>query len=127
MGEKVTITPRQTLAIASLLASGKVADAAKAADVAPKTVYAWLNQPAFQAALSDAAAHALRALARRLAGLGDAAADALKDALQDGQPIAVRLRAAALVTERTPALVQLVDLADRIERLEALLADETQP
>lgn len=125
MSEKVTLTPRQTLAIASLLASGKVSDAAAAADVAPKTVYTWLKQPEFQAALSAATADTLRRLAARLAGLGDAAADALGDALDSEQPVAIRLRAADLVTQRTPALVQLVDLADRIARLEALLSDES--
>ena len=75
MGEKVTtITPRQSLAILALLTSGKVPDAAAAAGVSSKTVYAWLKQPAFQAALGAAAAAALTGLARRIAGLRDSAA-----------------------------------------------------
>lgn len=122
-GEKVTVTPRQTLAIGALLASGRVTDAATAADVAPKTVYAWLKQPAFEAALSEAASAALAGLARRLAGLGDAAADAVEDALAEDQTIGVRLRAAALVIERAPALAEFTTLLERIERLEALSDD----
>ncbi len=120
MGEKVTDTlqPRQTAAIAALLRTGKAADAAKAGSVTPKTVYAWMRQPAFAAALRAAESEALRGLARRLAGLGDDAADTLRAALADDQPMATRLRAAALVLERGPVLFELVNLLERVEALE---------
>ena len=121
MTEKVTdnpLQPRQTAAIAALLRTGKVADAAKAGSVTPKTVYAWLRQPAFAAALRAAESDALRGLARRLVGLGDAAADVLRDALADDQPMPTRLRAAALVLERGPVLFELTNLLERIEALE---------
>lgn len=121
MGENVTensLRPRQTAAIAALLASGKVTDAATAGGVTTKTVYAWLRQPDFSAALRTAESEALRGLSRRLAGLGDAAADALRDALDEGQPIGARLRAADLVTQRGPALLELTDLIERIAALE---------
>lgn len=121
MGENVTensLRPRQTAAIAALLASGKVTDAAAAGGVTTKTVYAWLRQPDFSAALRTAESEALRGLSRRLAGLGDAAADALRDALDEGQPIGARLRAADLVTQRGPALLELTDLIERIAALE---------
>jgi hypothetical protein len=124
MGEKVTenpLRPRQTAAIAALLNTGKVTDAAAAGGVTTKTVYAWLRQPDFSAALRAAEADALRSLSRRLAGLGEAAADALKDALDEDQPIGIRLRAADLVTARGPALAELTDLIARLEALEARL------
>jgi hypothetical protein len=124
MGEKVTenpLRPRQTAAIAALLNTGKVTDAAAAGGVTTKTVYAWLRQPDFSAALRAAEADALRSLSRRLAGLGEAAADALKDALDEDQPIGIRLRAADLVTARGPALAELTDLVARLEALEARL------
>lgn len=122
MDEKVTensLRPRQTAAIAALLASGKVTDAATAGGVTTKTVYAWLRQPDFSAALRAAESDALRSLSRRLAGLGGAAADALSDALDDRQPIGVRLRAADLVTQRGPALLELTGLLERVAQLEA--------
>ena len=122
MGEKVTenaLRPRQVAAIAALLASGKIADAATAGDVSPKTVYAWLRQDAFKAELRAAEGEAMRSLARRLAGLGELAADALKDALDPDQTMAIRLRAADLVTARGPVLLELVDLLSRVEALEA--------
>jgi len=102
----------------ALLKTGQVSDAAKAGNVTAKTIYAWLRQPAFVAALRAAEAEALRGLARRLAGLGDAAADVLRDALADDQPMPTRLRAAALVLERGPVLFELTNLLERIEALE---------
>lgn len=124
MGEKVTeisLRPRQTAAIAALLNTGKVTDAAAAGGVTTKTIYAWLREPDFSAALRAAEADALRGLSRRLAGLGEAAADALRDALDEEQPIGIRLRAADLVTARGPALAELTDLVARLEALEARL------
>ena len=124
MGEKVTeidLKPRQVAAIAALLATGKIPDASTAAGVSTKTVYAWLRQDAFKAELRQAESDALRGLARRLAGLGESAADALKDALDSEQNIGVRLRAADLVLSRGPALFELVNMVERLERLEARL------
>ena len=114
-----TLTPRQTRAIAALLATGQIGDAATAGGVTNKTIYSWLKMPAFAAALRAAEGEALRSLSRRLAGLGDAAADALRDALEESQPIGIRLRAADLVTARGLALYELVELVARIEALEA--------
>ena len=121
MGEKVTeidLKPRQVAAIAALLATGRIPDASTAAGVSTKTVYAWLRQDAFKAELRQAESDALRGLARRLAGLGESAADALKDALDSEQNIGVRLRAADLVLSRGPALLELVNVLERLEVLE---------
>lgn len=128
MVETVTenaLRPRQVAAIAALLATGKIGDAATAGGVANKTIYAWLKQPAFRDALREAEGEALRNLARQLAGLGDAAAQALRDALDASQPMAIRLRAADMVTARTPALFELVDLLGRIEALETAVTGAT--
>ena len=121
MGEKVTendLKPRQVAAIAALLATGKIPDASTAAGVSTKTVYAWLKQDAFKAELRRAEGDAMRGLVRRLAGLGDLAADALKDALNSEQDIDVRLRATGLYLSRGPALFELANVLDRIEALE---------
>jgi hypothetical protein len=122
MVETVTETdlrPRQMAAIAVLLTSGKIAEAAAAGGVTSKTIYAWLRQEAFSAALRAAEADAMRALARRLAGLGELAADAIADALDPKQPIGIRLRAADLVCSRGPAIIDLVDVQTRLAALEA--------
>lgn len=119
MSENVTL--KQRMAIAALLADGDVSKAAAAAGVSRQTLYRWQRDDAFVAALREAESEAWRNLTRRMAGMGDAAANALSAALADDQPIAVRLRAVALLTERGPALLELVDLEARIAALEARL------
>lgn len=123
MSENVTLRQRQ--AIAALLTDGDVSKAATAAGVSRQTMYRWQRDGAFVAALRAAEGDAWRGLARRMAGLGDAAANALRDALAEDQPIAVRLRAVALLTERGPALLEMVDLEARIAALEAAVERDT--
>lgn len=115
-----TLTIKQRAAVMALLTEGDASKAAAAAGVSRQSLYRWMKDPAFAAALRAAEADALRGLSRRLAGLGDAAADALRDALDEEQPIGVRLRAADLVTQRGPALLELTDLLERVAALEAL-------
>jgi len=122
MAEKTTekgLTPKQRRCIAALISSGTVADAARAAGVTRTTVYKWRKLPHFAAALKEAESQALRDLARQMAGLGTLATNAIRDALQPEQEIGVRLRAAAIVVDRTPVLAELSSLVERIERLEA--------
>lgn len=121
MSENVTdngLTSKQQAAIRALLETSSPAAAAGQIGVTPRTVYRWLKEPAFVSALRAAEGEALRGLSRRLAGLGNAAADALRDALKEDQPMAVRLRAAEQVLTRGPALVELTDILARIEALE---------
>lgn len=113
------VTHKQRLAIAALLSDGDVSKAAAVAGVSRQTLYRWQRDDGFVTALRAAESDAWRTLTRRMAGLGDAAANALRDALAEDQPIAVRLRAVALLTERGPALAELTDLITRLEALEA--------
>lgn len=122
MGEIATekdLTTKQRAAVLALLTEGDASKAAAVAGVSRQSLYRWMKDPAFAAALRTAEAEALRGLSRRLAGLGDAAANALQDALDDGQPIGIRLRAADLVTQRGPALAELTDIIARLEAIEA--------
>ena len=121
MNDDLTLNAKQRAAIVALLTTGDVTKAATAAGVSRESLYRWLRDPRFKAELRQAEGDAMRGLARRLAGLGDLAADSLSDALDPGQPIGIRLRAADLVLTRGPALFELVNLVDRLERLEARL------
>jgi hypothetical protein len=119
MVEKVTkITPRQLKALESLITYGSIARAAAEAGVSRKTVHAWLRQPAFADELRRLEGLALQSLGRRLMALGELATAALFDALQPGEPMSNRLRAAAIVTERGPALSEITAILARIEQLE---------
>lgn len=119
MTENVTLNAKQRAAIVALLTTGDMTKAAVVAGVSRESLYRWMRSDPFKTALREAEADAMRSLSRRLAGLGELAADALKDALDPNQPMGMRLRAADLVTARGPALLELTDLLARIEALEA--------
>lgn len=117
------LSPRQRRALEVLCTGGKVAVAAKEAGVSRVTLSRWQREPVFAAELRRLEGESLRALGRRLLGLGEKAGTALEDALGDDMPIGARLRAADLVTSRGPALAELTTLIERIEALEAAQHD----
>jgi hypothetical protein len=118
MGAKVT--PRQNKAIEALTQTGQVTQAAAAAGVARKTVYQWLRQDVFIQALDLATSEALAELSRQLVALGSLAADTLRGAMEDTEATpAARVRAADITINRLLQLRQLVDLEERVSRLEA--------
>lgn len=116
--EKKLLTPGQRRAIEALLTSGNVTAAALAAGVVRGTLYRWMADESFIAELRQAEAEALAGLSRSLAGLGDSAAAALRDALGSHQKITVRLRASEIVIANLLRLRELVDIEERLRRLE---------
>lgn len=121
MSENVTeknLTPGQLKAIDALLTTGSPSEAATAAGVNRRTLYRWQKEPAFVAALREAEQDAVTGLSRALSGLGDSAAQALRDALSSHQKITVRLRASEIVIGNLLRIRELVDLEERIAALE---------
>ncbi|MCB0095466.1 MAG: hypothetical protein KDE46_07070 [Caldilineaceae bacterium] len=116
------ISPSQQKGIAALLTTGSLLAAAEEAGVARGTMYRWLKDPAFTEALRAAEAEAIQALSRSLAGLGEAAAAAFRDALDPGQKISVRLRAAEALTDRLLKIRELVNLEARLAEMERVYA-----
>ena len=117
--EEKDLSPGQLKAIEALLTCGNAVAAAKAAGVARRTLYRWMQDPLFVDALRAAEADAVKGLSRLLAGLGESAGLALSDALAPGQKITVRLRAAEIVFGNLLRLRELVDLEARITALES--------
>ena len=118
-GTQKTLQPAQRKAIEALLTCGNVASAALAADVGRTTIYRWMKEDYFIAELRTAEQEAVAGLARALAGLGDGAAEALRDALKPDQKITVRLRASEIVTANLLRLRELVTLEERLAALES--------
>ena len=119
--KKLTFAQRK--AIETLFTTGSAQAAADAAGVNRATIYKWRNNDAtFAEAMREAEAEAVAGLARSLAGLGEAATQALYDALQPGEKMSTRLRAAEIVTDRLLKLRELVTLEERIRALEAMNA-----
>lgn len=116
---KENLTPKQRRAIEALLTSGNVSEAAESAKVSRETIYQWMKKPVFRMALQEGTQEALERLSRSLVSLGDKAVKTLRDALDDGSSNAsVRVRAADLVISKVIQIRELIDLEERVSRLE---------
>jgi hypothetical protein len=116
------LRPNQRRAIAALLQHGEIAAAAQAANVSRKSIYNWMRDPNFVAALRQAEADALRTLTRKLVSLGSRASGVIEATMTDADAsAAVRLRAADTVLARLLQLRELVDLETRVADLESRL------
>lgn len=113
------LKPNQRKAIETLLTSGSATEAAENAGVSRNTLYRWMQEPDFQAALAEAEAAALDSLSTRLVGLADQAAGALDDVFNnDKAGIGHRLRAADIVLSNLLRLRELVTIEARLSELE---------
>ena len=124
MSENVTntklLTTKQRAAIAALLAGGTVRAAALAVGVAEKTIYRWMTDPAFSAALKAAEGDAVNEASRQLVSLASVALEQVRTILEDTNTTpTLRLRAAQIVLENLLRLRELATLEERITALEA--------
>ena len=120
MSDKTTenLTPKQRRALEAYALTGSATAAAKAGAISRQTFYDWLRLPAFVAELRRLDGDTLATLGRRIMGLSEKAAKALEDALAETEPMSIRLRAAAIVAERGPALAELTAVIARLDALE---------
>lgn len=112
---------RQEAAIAALLSTSTIGEAAKVAKVSERTLRTWLRDPAF---LQEFRAVRARLVEVAVGGLQDAtreAVAALRRALTCGTP-GVEVRAAAEVLSQATKGIELWDLENRL----ALLEDQLQ-
>jgi hypothetical protein len=118
--EAPILTPKQHKAVEALLTTGKVSAAAKEAGVSKDSLYRWMKQPAFHAAVRDAEVRALDDLSRLLVRLGRTAAATLAKAMSDpAVRWATRVTAANASLSRLLQLRELATLESRVRALEA--------
>lgn len=119
----VSLTPRQDAAIAALLETGKVVDAARRVKVHERTLRTWLDDPAFLAAYRRARGEVM---AHSLGALQQATSEAVKTlrSAMKGRGKALAVSAARTVLEHAVRAAELVDHAERIEALERALNAE---
>ena len=115
------LTPKQEKTIAALMTTATVTDAAKAAGVGERTVYAWLAEPDFSAAYRAARRDAVQQATARLQQVSGAAAGALADLL-DNSKAPIRLAAARAILEMAVKAVELDDLQQQLAALAERLA-----
>ncbi len=125
MGENGSVKPalsaKQEKAIAALLATATIADAARRAGVGDTTIYRWLKEPDFAAAYRDARREAVGQAIARLQQLSSAAAFVLATTMADrSTPASVKVQAASKILDLSLRAVELEDLEERITVLETL-------
>ena len=117
-GEKLSRNQEQ--AIAALLSTSTIKDAARVAKVSEVTLWRWQTLPEFAAAYRAARRQVVeRAVAELQAASGEAV-ETLKRNLHCENP-AGEIRAAQIILEQAIKGVELVDLQERVEHLESSL------
>lgn len=116
------LTSKQDKALQALLAQNTITAAAKAAGVGERTLYRWLDDPDFSAAYRHARRQVMQHTISRLQQASTHATTVLLMIMADKTVSpGVRLRAAVSVLEVAIKSVELEDLQQRIEALEAAL------
>ena len=112
--------------IAALLTEPTHAAAAAKAGVSEATVQRWLRRPEFRAAYRSARGAVVESAVGRLQHATAEAVEVLRRNMACGVP-AVEVRAAVAVIEKAVEGVELMNLATRLEELEALLIPGAGP
>ena len=110
---------KKEAAILALLTTRSIDEAARTADVPPRTLYRWLKEPEFSEEYRRAKRTAFgQAVARLQQGTGAAAAVMLKLMVDPAVPASTRLRAADYVFTHAKSAIDLEEIEARITALE---------
>jgi hypothetical protein len=119
-GHGEQFTRRQEAAIAALLTCRTVKSAAQKAGVAEKTLHAWMQLPAFDAAYKAARKRVLAHAISLLQGASSLAVKTLVKNLRCGRP-GPEIRAAIAILDKAIAAGQIEELAEEVAALKAKL------
>jgi len=124
LAENGTLTRGQKRFVSAALGAPSIREAARQAEIGYRTAWRYLQEPNVKRALG----RRLQALTRQvLMGLAEDCGDAratLREVMLDREVAAgVRVRAAKAILDSTLQLAELIDLADRVGRLETLLEE----
>jgi hypothetical protein len=118
-GHGAKFARKKELAIAALLSSKNLDEAARAVDLNPNTLLRWLKDPGFRAEYLAARREVVsQATARLQQSTTAAAAVFLRLMLDPNVPAAVRLRAAECVYDRAVKGVDSEDIQARVAAVE---------
>ena len=117
------LTKKQEAAIAALLSTSVMKDAAAQVGISDVTLWRWLQLPEFEAAYRAARRQVVERAITELQTAASEAVETLKRNLSCGKPEAEN-RAAQIIIEQAVKGVELIDLQERVERLETLLAEQ---
>lgn len=113
------LTRKQERAIIALLSEPGIDAAADACNVSRTTLWRWMQDSAFKAALLAARRETFGVATSKIAATSAIAADALRTVVSDpNAPPAARVSAAKVILERATAAIELDDLGARVAILE---------
>ncbi len=113
-----TLTPKQHRAIAALLSTGSVREAAQQAGVGERTLYSWLSDDAFRAALESAQSDLVATHVAALVGELGRNRQAMIDLRDNAQHESTRLRAAIALDDSLRQWRSLAEFERRLTELE---------
>ncbi len=120
------LTAKQERAIAALLSESSIAAVAKQIGVTDRTVYRWLEEPAFAEAYRQARQQVVQQALVRVQALTSNAVMVLEAVMtEDGVPPGTRLSAAKVALEYAVKAVELEDLTARLTRLEEMYEERS--
>lgn len=123
VGHGAKFSQKMEQAVAALLSSRNVEEAARAAGIGTNTLRRWTKLPEFKAAYQEARAALLsQAIARLHGASGAAATTVLKIMSSPDAPAGARLRAAEIVLEQATAASSTEDLEVRLANMERKVA-----
>src|SRR5262249_24168332 len=128
MARNRTLTARQERALVALLAHPSVHEAAQAAKVGLRTLWAWLKDPVFAEAYRQARQEAVKRAIGRLQQIATEAVDTLHAVMADAEaPAAAKMTAARATLDLAVKAVELEDLETRVQVLEELSNGTKRP
>jgi len=123
-GNGSKLRPKQEEAILALLTNPSVEHAARAANIGPRTLYRWQQEPAFDKAYRKARRDAFgQGTARLQQASGAAVSSVLKIMVDPHTPASTRLRAADLVLTHGARAIEIEDIEARVSELERAAED----
>ena len=118
-----SITTKQQKAITALLSERTAGAAAKTAGISERTLYNWLANPAFRAALKLAEAELLDTVTRRLSAGQTLALDTLEKLIQSARHESTKLTACVQWLTLYVKYRDMKDIDERLTALEAAIND----
>jgi len=122
--QKRRLTPKQRRAIEALLSGQTKTQASAAAGVTLRTLARWRDIPVFEEELRRRSTKAVSDATLRLTGTLDLAVATMRDVMEDKDAAhSVRLRAAKIASDSAIRLLEVTEVLERIESLEAVIGD----
>jgi DNA-binding MurR/RpiR family transcriptional regulator len=120
-GMEDKLTAKQDRALVALLACGEIKKAAKDAGVNEATLWRWLQLPGFQTRYRAARRQLVETAIAQLQSDCTVAVRVLREVAEDREaPASSRVAAARTIIEQSVSAIELMDLQERVERLEEL-------